>query len=385
MLMNRIILGATRRKVKITRMINVQYRTFFTQQKPLSKRTRNLYQISQRRAFIPPQMWRLLWPIIQPLVRPLIGVAIAFVTSFFTAWANERKVQQARRFIESAPGAAAAAEGAPPPNTLTPILARVFLISIICSVLYGTRLRNPLYEAVVGPEQVALEYAENRAKLPLTYYWDSKTAMSTMDSRLNSMESSLGAALANSPTPEKLAKVEKIREKGYSNGIMTSLGRAQHFAREGAVGGMEKCINKVDVYRRKGGKVQESKIDEVVNLGLKTRINILFIEAQQSANKGAVSKMLSSISEIRTLQGKLRNTTSSISESEIDQVAQRGHTFRINTLLDEAQKVRESGSRRQTELKLEEARRYAMANQVDFDDNVAQEIINGERNVSLLI
>lgn len=290
---------------------------------------------------------------------------------------NERQLAAAKKLIEAESGAAAA-EGeaaAAASASAGPWLFRFILFSGAFAALYITRLRNPLYEALVGPEQVSLEYADNRAKLPLTYYWNSKSAKQTMNSRLRAMEASLGAAVSNSSSEKTMARVEDIRKKGYTNGIRVNLGRAKHFARGGKVNEMEKCITNVETYQQKGGIVDTKQLNEIVNLGLNNRSSALFTKAQQEANKGEVSKMLVAVSEMRSLQSQLREMEPSITEDEITAVALRGHTVHVDRLLEDARKIRSSGSRRLTEMKVSEARRYASANNVEFPEKAATQIL----------
>eukprot|EP00494_Astrolonche_serrata_P030747 UN31015 len=233
---------------------------------------------------------------------------------------SERKVQQARRYLTSSTATEAEAAGAAEAAGVgggKPWGPRLFLGGIICIILYGTRFRNPLYESMLGTERVSLESADKDASLPLWYSWDSKTGARTIESRLNNMEETLGKALSSSSNPsETQKKVDRIREKGYTNGIIVNLDRANKFADASNMVELEKVFNVIHKYEASGGKIDEKQLNDVYNLGVNNKSGGLFTKAQQCANKGDASGTLAAVNDIKSLQAKARGESPNLNIKE---------------------------------------------------------------------
>jgi len=275
--------------------------------------------------------------------------------------------------VEAEEGAAAAgAAGAAGGQMLKRVLGGIAAVVI----LYKTRLSNPIYEKMVGSEKVALESADVKADLPFFYKYDVKTAAQTMGPRLRSMETHLAKAMSNSTSPETAKRVEEIRTKGYSSGITVNLARGDKFAAAANVNELEKCFETIQDYKLNGGNLDEKEYTRVVTLGYHNKITALFTAAQNAANKGDANTCIGSVAEIETyLKSKVETLPSNMTNEDLASVQTKCHTKHVDNLLSQAQSIRKTGSRRETEARLRQARVYASAHSVGFDEENATSIL----------
>lgn len=128
--------------------------------------------------------------------------------------------------------------------------------SAVLAVLYLTRLRNPLYIAMIGTTESKLKLAENQAALPWNAMWDSRSANDSMRARLSAMERYLGEAMSaaeSGKSTEIQNKVDSIRQQGYSNGIKVTLERAEFWAESGEITKLEQTMDQLRKYEAEGG------------------------------------------------------------------------------------------------------------------------------------
>jgi len=257
------------------------------------------------------------------------------------------------------------------------LLKRVFGGLVVVAILYKTRLSNPVYEKIVGTERVALESADVKADLPYFYQYDVKTAAQTMNSRLIAMEGHLATAMSNSTSPETSNRVDEIRTKGYSSGITVNLARGEKFAGAANVNELEKCLETIKNYQANGGTLHEKEYTRVVTLAYHNKISALFKSAQFAANKGDAPSCRASVTEIENyLKIKVETLPANISDKDLANVQAKCHSKHIDNLFGEAQNIRRTGSKRETEVRLKVARTYAKAHNVLFDEEKAQSIVN---------
>lgn len=103
------------------------------------------------------------------------------------------------------------------------------------------------------------------------------------------------------------------------------------------------------------------------------RCSKLLANAQTFSNKGDVSKCQSAITEIRNIQYKLNGIF--VEKDKLEQVLNRAHQHHVSHLLEKASKIRQDGSRKQAKLLIEQAKEYAIVNNVPFDEESAKNIL----------
>ena len=96
--------------------------------------------------------------------------------------------------------------------------------------------------------------------------------------------------------------------------------------------------------------------------------------AQTFSNKGDVSNCQKSIGEIRDIQYKLNGVF--VESEKLESIIARAHQHHVSHMLNEAQKIRDNGSRKQAKLLIEQAEQYSNLHNVAFDKKLAKEIIS---------
>ena len=128
--------------------------------------------------------------------------------------------------------------------------------SVLFVGLYLTRLKNPLYVSFIGASECNLQLASNEASPQFNAMWDSRSANDSMKTRLTAMENYLGEAMSAAPSDkmEEIQKrVDKIREKGYTNAIKVGLDRAEFWAESGDITKFEQTLKQLNKYKTEGG------------------------------------------------------------------------------------------------------------------------------------
>eukprot|EP01084_Bolivina_argentea_P267196 453504_1 len=249
--------------------------------------------------------------------------------------------------------------------------------SVLFIILYLTRLRNPLYvNYVIGISEAKLQLADGQASSQWNAMWDSRSANDSMKTRLTAMEKYLGEAMsaAESDKMSEIQKrIDKIREKGYTNAIHISLHRAEFWAESGEIVKFEQVINQLNTYIAEGGILDNNELERVKVKAYGTCCSTLLANAQTFSNKGDVSNTQKQISEIRNIQYKLGGMF--VEKKQLELVLSRAHQHHVSHMINEARKIRENGSRKQAKVVIQQAKQYAKLHNVSFDENAASQVL----------
>ena len=130
--------------------------------------------------------------------------------------------------------------------------------------LYLSRLKNPLYISFIGNTEANLQLANDQANSPWNAMWDSRSANDSMKTRLTAMETYLGEAIASAASADNMEniqqRVDKIREKGYTNAIKVCLQRAEFWAESGEIVKFEQTLKQLNKYKSEGGVLEVAGI-----------------------------------------------------------------------------------------------------------------------------
>jgi len=247
----------------------------------------------------------------------------------------------------------------------------------IVGVLWMTRLRNPIWKRYLGETEYNLQLAENEALKPINEKWgDVKSASDTMATRLKSMEQYSGIALSNTTDPLIQQRADRIRVEGYTNGVYVALKKAEFWGVTGEMDSFEKTLDLVDHYISEGGKVDYSELKRIKSIGYSKKCSLLLADAETKANQGDVSGCSGAVQRIHQIMAKCGTEVNcGVEQGELTAVLHRANVHHVSHMFDEAKKVRKSGSRMHAKQLLEQAKSYALANQIPFDDLKAQAIL----------
>eukprot|EP00484_Ammonia_sp_Unknown_P019516 CAMPEP_0197042556 /NCGR_PEP_ID=MMETSP1384-20130603/18903_1 /TAXON_ID=29189 /ORGANISM="Ammonia sp." /LENGTH=333 /DNA_ID=CAMNT_0042473685 /DNA_START=162 /DNA_END=1163 /DNA_ORIENTATION=+ len=325
-----------------------------------------LFYRHSRNIWIPP-----IW--LRPLLQPLIVIVGGFLVGIIMQlWKGQPPQWMLTASTETAAEGAAGGTAA----SLSNYTGRLFGGSAVLLLLYVTRLRNPLYVSMIGLSEAKLQLAESQASAQWNALWDSRSANDSMKTRLTAMENYLGEAMSAAPADkmdEIQMKVDKIREKGYSNAIKIALERAEFWAESGEIIKFEQMAAQTQTYVAEGGTLDQKEYERVRAKAYGTRCGKLLADAQTHSNKGDVSQCQKAITEIKDIQHKLNG--SFVEASKLEDVLHRAHQHHVSHMLSEARKVRETGSRQKAKLIVEQARQYAVLHNVTFDEPAAKQIV----------
>lgn len=104
------------------------------------------------------------------------------------------------------------------------------------------------------------------------------------------------------------------------------------------------------------------------------RCSKLLAQSQTYSNKGDVSNCQKSIGEIRDIQQRLNGVF--VEQTKLNEIMARAHQHRVREMLSEAQRIRDNGSRKQAKLMIEQAQQYSNLHRVEFDSELAKQILS---------
>eukprot|EP01084_Bolivina_argentea_P267197 453505_1 len=324
-----------------------------------------LYQ--HRYIWIPP-VW------LRPLIRPLIIIIGGFIGGIILQlW----KGQPPQWLLSATAESETASSSTSVVNNFSKYGSKLAGGSVLFIILYLTRLRNPLYvNYVIGISEAKLQLADGQASSQWNAMWDSRSANDSMKTRLTAMEKYLGEAMsaAESDKMSEIQKrIDKIREKGYTNAIHISLHRAEFWAESGEIVKFEQVINQLNTYIAEGGILDNNELERVKVKAYGTCCSTLLANAQTFSNKGDVSNTQKQISEIRNIQYKLGGMF--VEKKQLELVLSRAHQHHVSHMINEARKIRENGSRKQAKVVIQQAKQYAKLHNVSFDENAASQVL----------
>ena len=119
-----------------------------------------------------------------------------------------------------------------------------------------------------------------------------------------------------------------------------------------------------------------SEINGVKSEAYSRKCHGLLAIAKSKANSGDVSGCTRALGEIREIFDKCRDGVNcGVTMDEVDSTLKEAHRHHLAHMMDEARKIRKSGSRVQAQKIIDRARIYAESNKIEFDESKAQQLL----------